>query len=355
MKIYPLFFLLFYSCISIAQQQKGDWLVRGSGSSLNTTRVNSSVNDISLNLALGYFINDQWMAGSGIGLSLSRNTSFIRNDLFARYYFKDTLKNNRFYLEARWELGKFAPVGVGQSSRRFTNRSGIIGIGVDHFISKHLAIEAKLDYYFLTIFKQFGDDRVFKSDLLSFNVGFQYFFRYRDYQKERMLDYRTALQAGTWFVGGTFVLNEPSDTRNSVTTIQNIKPHFGRFIFQNWAVGSAFSYDAGRLYRTINVEFAPFSRYYINIGRKKKIFVEANASYQIELIQDASSDFSRRNFASYGGAIGWSNFINKDVSFDIAYSFLKTISLKNEELINGDLLQRGGIVFSIQYFISSKK
>jgi len=353
MKIYwTLIFSLVLS-LSSAQTQKGDWLIKGNGASIQASRLTASSSNTNFDLALGYFINRRWVAGAGISLNLSEFSTYVTNEVFGRYYFRDSLNRNRFYLESRWEIGKYSPIGVGQSSRRTTLNSGILGIGGDYFLSEQLAIELQLDYYYLNILKRFGELSRARVDFLTFDVKLQYFFRYRDYQKERLIDYRDVLQKGNWFLGGRMSIREYDQAR--LLFIQNIRPLAGKFLKKNWAVGSELIYASTLRYQTIILGLGPFSRYYINLGRKKKAFVQLQGSYQWIFSDSGQGKYRTNNYLTYGAAIGWSNFITKEVSFDILYSFSKEQSYDIGFKDGGQVLTVSGLSFALQYFFQKKK
>jgi len=349
MKLIWIFLFLFVSCSTFAQPQKGDWLVRGNASTVvdNSLFVRSSTN-IQLDIALGYFINQQWMLGGGVGLQLTDFSSSVENEIFGRFYFKDSLSKRRFYLETRLEARQFSPIGAGQSNRRFKLNSGILGLGCDYFLSPQLAIEGQIDYYFLNHFRRFDNNRTTRADFFTMNFKLQYFFRYRDHKQERLIDYRDVLKKGTWFIGGRMVLREFEQLR--LINIQNIQPQAGFFLRRNWALGTSFLYKATMQYQRMTLGINPFTRYYLNVGRKKKIFLDAQFGYDLLLSRSNKEKYNKSNKVTYGGAIGWSNFITKEVSFDIAYSYKQhfqyTAKFAQQELNYSE----SGFTVTLQYF-----
>ncbi len=349
MRLIFVFLFSLMTCLSMGQIQKGDWLVRGGGATVNNSElVNSSAN-IDLNLELGYFISDHWMAGAGLNLSLSEFSTFVGNKLFGRYYFRDSLSTRRFfYLEGRYERIQFAPVKTGNSDRRFNYNSGIIACGVDFFLSDNLAIETQLDYYFFNKVYQFNRPNLVREDFFTFNIKFQYFFRYRDFNKERLIDYRLSLDKGVRFLGGKFVIQDRD--QNRFGNIQTLRPVLGVFIKKNLALGGEFVYEATSRYDKFRIGLIPFSRYYLNLGRKKKIFVEAKGGYQLGLDRGGNNDYKKDHSFNYGAGLGLSNFITEEVSFDIVYSFLQYLNY-NDELSK---IQKGnnqrGFSFVLQYY-----
>lgn len=339
--------ILFFEQLQ-AQAQKGDWLIRGNGSTVSQNVLVRSSSNFQFDIALGYFINQRWMLGAGVGIQLTEFSSSVGNELFGRYYFKDSIRAHRFYLEGRWERTQFAPIGAGQSTRRFNFASGILAIGYDFFLSEQLAIETQLDYYFLNRFKRFDDRDMTRPDFFTIGAKLQYFFRYRDHRQERLIDYRKSLKKGTWFVGGQLRLREHQQLR--LFDIQKIEPEAGVFFRQNWALGTGFTYNATAQYNTMSFGLNPFTRYYLNINRKKKIYLDIHTGYRLSFSRLTKEEYVKSHGFNYGVAIGWSNFISKEVSFDIAYVFTRHFQYDQKLSKGGALYDEKGFTMAVQYF-----
>lgn len=350
MKYIGAILFLLFSSSTLAQIQKGDWLIRGAGSMLTAefTGRSTSQTNINLDITLGYFITDQILVGGNTLVRFGRTSSRTKNELFGRYYFKDTILHSRFYTELRWVLDRSAPTVVG-TSNPFEFRSGVLAAGLNRFISPQLAIEAQLDYYYYTKLIGFGRQNQIRSTHFETVFRLQYFFRYRDWKIEREMDYRNSLQKGTWFLGGRMTINERIG--QSFFTEQNFNPVVGWFWKKNWAIGVELDYYAFVEYSFVNLGLYPFSRYYLNVGRKKKLFAELQAGYFRNTLRNSSLKATRETGLQYGFAFGLSNFINENVSFDISYLLVNRSELENTSF-SGLAIKRKGLNLALHYFIS---
>ncbi len=352
MKHLSFLFLLLFCNTSIAQIKQGDWMINGTGEMINQTVDNYDVSSIDLKIALGYFITEQWMVGTGIGMNVRNTFARVENQFFGRFYFKDTIKRGRLYLEAKWINGDVSAINVGSRRDKSKDVSANLSFGIDFFLSQHLALESQFTYSFFNERKIPNSGFRNRFDYFKIDIGLQYFFRYKANPKNRPVDYREILSKGLWFIGGIFEI--PKRENNRLLFIQNVQPMLGVFFKRNWAMGLMFQYQATQLYQIINIGFQPFSRYYINIGKKKKMFLELNTGYTIEL-SEMNQKYLNNNRINYGGKIGISNFISKDVSLDISYS-IERLHLFNKSFSDIIFSQNtSGLIIGLQYFISKKK
>ncbi len=344
--------LLFLSYTAFSQIKKGDWLVNGRGSVISTQSDRSSAStNINMKISLGYFFRDNWMAGGSIDIRTTRFSARTINEVFARHYLRDTLFNTRIYAEARWIFQQSTPIGFG-TNRGYRGSAAVLALGLNRFISPQLAIEAQLDYHFFQRFKNSGQASRLEPGHLSTRLGIQYFFRYRDWKAERKKDYRDVLKRGSWMIGGRMTIAE----RLSQTFYfeQNFNPSLAFFIKRNWAFGSELNYTSFISYSFISLGLSPFSRYYLNVGRKKKIYGELRTAYLRTFNRQGGTNNSKGDEWQYGLALGLSNFINENVSFDISYSFQNNMIRSNDFSIRSEF-QRRGFNFSLHYFFTKKK
>ena len=341
-----LFLFLLFPCFG--QLAKGDWMIGGSGSMINQFNGRASETVIQLEITPGYFFLDRWLLGGGIGLQLTPDNTTVSNQAFIRYYLKDSLSRRKMFLEGRWEKEDFSPLGIGLSNRRITSNEFILSAGVNYFLTPFLAIEAAIDYKFIRRYKQARAAVQRFNPIFEFDVGLQYFFRYKDIQQTRNRDFRSLLEKGNWLIKGDFDITLENEFENR--NIQSLQLGFGRFMFKNLALGSSMFYTAGNRYREINFGLGPFLKYFLNAGKKSKLYTIGQMEYGLFI---AKSGVTQRALhqVNYSFGFGLSNFINEEVSFDIGYRFNRNTlyrSFISEKALSNS---NRGLVIGLNYFI----
>jgi len=138
-----------------AQTEKGNILVNASVATLNGgfDAKGNNIFNISLNPKIGYFFNNDWVAG--LGLTHAFQSSSASNDTrfglspFARYYF--TINSNpsprmRIFAEATlaYQLGWYRAKLLNDFDVNYSLFSGDIGPGAAFFLTHNVALEALL-------------------------------------------------------------------------------------------------------------------------------------------------------------------------------------------------------------------
>ena len=127
--------LMFISFTSNAQFKKADKFVEGEFSYSKTTGTERSY---SINPAVGYFVTNKFAVGvdAGIGENASYRATSI--GAFTRCYVKNTGKLNVFS-----QLG-ISSAKLEQGKSKVTTTDANVGIGVQYFVSKKIAVTTTL-------------------------------------------------------------------------------------------------------------------------------------------------------------------------------------------------------------------
>ncbi|WP_439879604.1 outer membrane beta-barrel protein [Pontibacter sp. MBLB2868] len=143
---------------SNAQTQKGTLMIGGSG----TTNFNDGF-AITLNPNLGYFFADNIAVGSSLNLSYSRVKPFrnigIGISPFARYYFGEQAPT-RLFAQANAAYSYNHNEGISStdySSNSYTSSSVGGGLGVVHFITEQVGLEAQ--FFYNNVKSQWNNDQ----------------------------------------------------------------------------------------------------------------------------------------------------------------------------------------------------
>jgi len=129
---------------------------------------------------------------------------------------------------------------------------------------------------------------------------------------------------GNWMVGGDASLSIISSNNSSKTTILNISPNIGYFLFDKLSLGSLLNYSNSKtkdglggsvIYKNINI--GPFIRYYI-LNKEKDYNVFYESSYNLSLLKENKN-------TEFGNKLGTVIFLNSSVGleFSLKYSWNK--------------------------------
>ncbi len=320
MKIKILFLLLFssFSIIGSAQLQKGTWRLGGTVGFVNTEISSStafspkSSTVLSLNPEVALMISDRWMLGAALGLSFSEDFALASQMIHFRHYFKTFSKTSFFWGgEVEWE--KLKPI-MGLSSlptRRFFNSR--LKLGVNSFLNRNVALEAILDYHYLAIEKINSPNRNNRVDNLGlkFMVKMSLFFDTK--LKEENVDEYRNFQKGMWLIGGQIAFENFQGNA--------FEPQLARFFSARLAIGARFVYQDDFSFRLFLFGLEPFARYYLPIGKKKKLFGEVGIGYNVQVVRNAQEWMIGEQFTKGRLALGLTNMLSQNASFDIAFSY----------------------------------
>ena len=231
------FGLILFPAITNAQFAKGDWMVEGGLGSLNLSKTNnqneqngniskSESNDFSISIfpRAGYFVSNNLVVGTtlGIGFGSSKYKNFNNGNgnksgestsnltslefvPFVRYYFPGKKATTRFYAQAgggitldlsrKYESKSFNNTGDVTGTfkynypKKFNNVAAELLVGLNHFVSQNVAINAALGYRYNKSTETISSSNIFgnttvtsdptkytvKTNAFVWNVGFTMF------------------------------------------------------------------------------------------------------------------------------------------------------------------------------------
>jgi len=173
--------MFFCSVLSTNAQTERNAYVAGGGFDLSYTKFDTTYNfSMNIPVTFGYFAVKNLMLGMslGVGLSADNRAKERKSRLFINTYFIPVIRY--YFLKEKTRPFLFAKFGyIGSSSLirgNNANSDGMTGgggIGVSHFLSKHLALETSLGYNATKISKNPLRSQIYLS------IGLQYYFKYK--------------------------------------------------------------------------------------------------------------------------------------------------------------------------------
>ena len=136
---------------------------------------------------------------------------------------------------------------------------------------------------------------------------------------------------GNFMVGGNASLSFIS-SNSSKTTILNVSPNVGYFLFDKFSFGTLLNYSNSKtkdglggsiIYKNINI--GPFVRYYI-LNKEKDYNVFYESSYNLSLLKENKN-------TEFGNKLGTVIFLNSSVGFEFSLKYsLNKFKYPNEIL-----------------------
>ena len=342
-----LLLLLSYTTI-IAQTSKGVWML--DGSLLTNTQVinGSSSTDVFINPEVAVSFSDNWMAGARLNINIRDKIARVGQGLFVRHTFIRAGRNEvfaqvDFYREVQRSL-----VPDGPNLRFNTFKTGP-GAGLLHFFNPNVALEALVDYNVFSRIEINGNKQRGNGDL-NVNFKIKYFFNSQLQNDSSLYVYTT--QKGDWVAGGQIALgtNSAYDFRSPRNVLQ---PYVGYFVSDHILIACGLNYSDDTRQEQIILGLNPFARYYVKVGRKKQIFGELQGLYNLVWFPFSRNKKWEHWSRSGGASIGFSNGINRNVSFDIKVG-LHQDGLYGSFLGNWLNYQRFSIGLGLQAFINKE-
>ncbi|MEM9823268.1 MAG: hypothetical protein AAF985_19460 [Bacteroidota bacterium] len=305
---------IFLSCwiyvLSVsAQLQKGDWRLGGVISFVDqqTNSNQGSLTTLVLNPKLALMITDKWMLGGELDITFLDRQARVRHGLFFRHYFKAWGPTNLFWGGgSEWEKWRMLSAGGSGPDTRFFRSH--LDFGLQHLYNRNVALEILASYRFLqtTRVPNRGIGEAINRGV-ELSASFHLFFPSQ--LSKDTIKQTIDFHKGQWALGGRLSL-----TGNGTL----LQPELARFFSKRLALGARLSYGDDFALRTFEVGFHLLARYYLTIGRKKKIFGEVATGYQFLALRRGSEWRLIDRKLVYGFALGLANMLSKNASFDLS-------------------------------------